>query len=68
MRFSGLQDCAWGAVEDATVTTGPRKTAPELSDSLANDPLRLSDPVPTGPQSDVSNHRSRVRKEMGFIS
>jgi hypothetical protein len=59
MKFSGSKESAWGAVGNATVTTGPRKTAPELSDSLVNDPLRVNDPVPTGPQSIVSNFRCR---------
>lgn len=57
MKFSGSKESAWGPVGNATVTTAPRKTALELSDSLVNDPLRVNAPVPTGPQSIVSNFR-----------
>jgi hypothetical protein len=55
MKFSGSKESAWGPMGNAGVTTGPQKTAPELSDSLVNDPLWVNDPVPTGPQSNFSN-------------
>ena len=45
--FSGSKLRAWGPKATLGVVTGPRRTAPELSESLFNDPLWVNDLIPT---------------------
>jgi hypothetical protein len=59
MKFSGSSESVWGPVGNVKVTTAPRKTVPELSDSPFNDPLWVNTLVPTAPQSDFSNFSIR---------
>jgi hypothetical protein len=49
--FSVSRESDWVPVGTPTVTTARRRTAPELSDSLFDSPLRVNTPVTTAPQS-----------------
>jgi hypothetical protein len=58
MKFSGSRESTWGPVGNVRVTTGPLKTAPELSDSPFNDPLWVNTHVTTGPQMTLCRKRA----------
>jgi hypothetical protein len=57
VRFSGSKASAWGPAGNATVTTGPRKTAVELSDPPFNNPLRVNNRVTTAPRKQPLSKR-----------
>ena len=50
------------------VTTGPRKTTLELSESPFNNPLWVNTPVTTAPRSDVLNADERRRRIAAILA
>jgi hypothetical protein len=55
VKFSGSSPRVWGAKATIMVATAPQRTAPELSNSLVYNPLRVNDRVAFGPRRSVSN-------------
>lgn len=46
MKFSGSKESVRGSMVNAGIPAALRKTAPELFDSLVNNPLRVNATVP----------------------
>ena len=63
MEFSGSKESVWGPNATIMVATAPQRTAPELSNSLVYNPLRVNNRVAFGTlKATISNFRHDASK------